>query len=40
MSLARVHAVMAAGVDRPQLLEQWMADSAQLRVVDPRIELS
>lgn len=33
MSLARVHAVMAAGVDRPQLLEQWMADSAQLRAL-------
>lgn len=31
MSLARVHAVMAAGVDRPQLLERWMADTAQLR---------
>lgn len=33
MSLARVHAVMAAGVDRPQLLERWMADSAQLRAL-------
>lgn len=33
MSLARVHAVMAAGVDRPQLLEQWMADGAQLRAL-------
>ena len=33
MSLARVHAVMAAGVDQPQLLEQWMADSAQLRAL-------
>lgn len=33
MSLARVHAVMAAGVDRPQLLEQWMADAAQLRAL-------
>lgn len=31
MSLARVHAVMAAGVDRPQLLERWMADATQLR---------
>lgn len=31
MSLARVHAVMAAGVDQPQLLERWMADAAQLR---------
>ena len=37
MSLARVHAVMAAGVDQPQLLERWMADAAQLRAlgVDP-----
>jgi hypothetical protein len=33
VSLARVHAVMAAGVDQPQLLEQWMADSAQLRAL-------
>ena len=33
MSLARVHAVMAAGVDQPQLLEQWMADAAQLRAL-------
>ena len=33
MNLARVHAVMAAGVDRPQLLEQWMADAAQLRAL-------
>ncbi len=31
MSLARVHAVMAAGVDQPRLLERWMADAAQLR---------
>ncbi len=33
MSLARVHAVMAAGVDQPQLLERWMADAAQLRAL-------
>lgn len=33
MNLARVHAVMAAGVDQPQLLERWMADSAQLRAL-------
>jgi hypothetical protein len=33
VSLARVHAVMAAGVDQPQLLEQWMADAAQLRAL-------
>jgi len=33
VSLARVHAVMAAGVDRPQLLERWMADAAQLRAL-------
>lgn len=33
MSLARVHAVMAAGVDQPQLLERWMTDAAQLRAL-------
>ena len=33
MSLARVHAVMAAGVDQPELLERWMADAAQLRAL-------
>ena len=33
MSLARVHAVMAAGVDQPQLLQRWMADAAQLRAL-------
>lgn len=33
MSLARVHAVMAAGVDQPQLLQRWMADAAELRAL-------
>jgi hypothetical protein len=33
VSLARVHAVMAAGVDQPQLLERWMEDAAQLRAL-------
>lgn len=33
MSLARVHAVMAAGVDQPRLLERWMGDAAQLRAL-------
>lgn len=37
MSLARVHAVMAAGVEHPRLLERWMSEPALLRElgVDP-----
>lgn len=37
MSLARVHAVMAAGVENPRLLEQWREQPALLRAhgVDP-----
>lgn len=31
--MARVHAVMAAGVEQPQLLERWMADATQLRAL-------
>ncbi len=33
MSLARVHAVMAAGVEQPRLLARWRAQPARLRAL-------